>query len=106
MAVVVSAMSRRRGRLSTAETWVVGGREAEAVGSARCGASRDEADLAEFATSVRCPLTFSSAAGRDRPGRSLDPADRYRMCRHACANRRDCVLPAHAPPGAVAWAAG
>jgi len=33
--------------LSTAETWVVGGREAEAVGSARCGASRDEGDLAE-----------------------------------------------------------
>ena len=47
MAVVVPAMSRRRGRLSTAETWVVVGREAEAVGSARCGASRDEGDLAE-----------------------------------------------------------
>jgi hypothetical protein len=46
MAVVVPAMSRRRGRLSTAETWVVVGREAEAVGSARCGAPWDEGDLA------------------------------------------------------------
>jgi hypothetical protein len=31
-AVVVSAMSRRRGRLSTAETWVVGGRQEQQSG--------------------------------------------------------------------------
>ena len=49
-----------------------------------------------------CPLTFSLVARHDRAGRPLDPANHHRMCRHARVDRQDCLVPPHAPAGAVA----
>src|SRR5712691_3572330 len=63
-------------------------------------------ELNHLPTLVCCPPTFSLAVGHDRAGRPVDPADHYRMRRHAGADCRDCFLPAYASAGGVARAAG